>query len=65
MRIAASAQQFRAEIEKWLAERIEEKAANILNGVPVHLYRERCAELRAYQAMHKALPDIEKRAIEQ
>lgn len=64
MRIAASAPQFRAEIEAWLKERIEEKAQAILHGVPVHVYRERCAELRAFQAVHDALPDIEKRAID-
>ena len=64
MRVVASAHQFREEIEAWLKEHIEEKAAAILHGVPVHVYRERCAELRAFRTVHDALPDIEKRAIE-
>lgn len=62
MQIIVSGARLAAEVEKWLTERLEEKQEAIVTGVPVHVYRERCAEVRAYRNVLAELPNMIKRA---
>lgn len=64
MRQVTSSASLRAELEKWVNERIAEKTAAIVGGALEHIaYKERCAELRTYLAVLAELPQAEKRAI--
>lgn len=62
MRITTSAARFEAELHKWLSAQIDDLSAQILAGVPVDVYKERCAELRSYTRLMAELPEITKKA---
>jgi hypothetical protein len=62
VRVTVSTPRLEAELRKWLGERIAELSQQILAGVPVDVYKERCAELRSYTRLEAELPEIIKKA---
>lgn len=62
MRITTSAARFEAELQKWVTAQMAELSAQILAGVPVDVYKERCAELRMYTRLMAELPEIKRKA---
>lgn len=64
MHITTSGEKFAATIEQWLDGVIKKRADEILAGVPVDAYKERCAELRAYRAVRNELPVLLRKAKE-
>jgi len=64
MHITASGEKFQVIIEKWLDEIIEKRTREIVAGVPVDAYKERCAELRAYGTVRQELPKLLRKAKE-
>lgn len=64
MIITTSAQRFHDELVKWLTEQANKKADIILSGSCTETYKERCAELRIYQAVLAEIPEALKRAKE-
>jgi hypothetical protein len=64
MHITTSAEKFQAIIEKWLDEIIAKRTAEIVAGVPVDAYKERCAELRTYSTVRQELPKLLRKAKE-
>lgn len=64
MHITTSGEKFQAVIEKWLDEIIAKRTVEIVAGVPVDAYKERCAELRAYSTVRQELPKLLRKAKE-
>lgn len=64
MHITTSGEKLVQAIEKWLAETIAKRTAEIVAGVPVDAYKERCAELRAYKTVGQELPNLLRKAKE-
>jgi len=62
MRIVTSATRFHDELVKWLTAKHEKVSNDIVEGVPTEVYKERCAEARAYREMLKQIPEIMKKA---
>lgn len=62
MKIIVAAHRFEAELRKYLSIRIEKMSGDILHGVPVDVYKERCAELRVLTDLQAELPEIMKKA---
>ena len=62
VRIVTSASLFHDELVKWLNAKHEKLSKDIVEGVPVEVYKERCAEARAYREMLKQIPEIMKKA---
>lgn len=62
--ITLSGVKLEAEMCKYLDRVIAEKSGHILQGVPLDAYKERVAELRAFQAVRAAIPGIVTKARE-
>jgi hypothetical protein len=64
MRVVTTANRLEREVAEYLINIIERKSNEILAGVPVELYKERCAELRSYKNVLAELPGLVKKANE-
>lgn len=60
--VIISADKYRRALEKHLIETIEKRGADIIAGVPVDVYKERVAEVRAYQNILRDLDEVMKKA---
>lgn len=64
MHITTSGEKFVQTIDKWLDDIIAKRTTELVAGVPVDAYKERCAELRAYATVRQELPKLLRKAKE-
>jgi len=64
MHITISSERLAAELHRWLDDVIKKRSEEIIAGVPVDAYKERCAELRAFRTVRDELPNLLKKARE-
>ncbi len=64
MRVVTSAARLEVAMHEYLVAAINRKSNEILAGVAVELYKERCAELRILKNVLAELPAIVKKASE-
>jgi len=62
MRITTSGARLEHELRAHLQKKIDKLSSDILRGVPLDAYKERCAELRAVTDLVAELPSIIKKA---
>lgn len=64
MHITTSAENLVKALEKWLDDIEGKRTAELVAGVPVDAYKERCAELRAFRTVRQELPNLLRKAKE-
>jgi hypothetical protein len=62
MHVTVSAERFERELRAWLTARIEKDSHDIVAGVPVEMYKERCAAVRTLKQVLAELPALIKKA---
>jgi hypothetical protein len=64
MHITTSGEKLVQAIEKWLDDIEAKRTGELVAGVPVDAYKERCAELRAFRTVRQELPNLLRKAKE-